>query len=39
VYFCGGTAWWLPLGTLFVTDVALKLFYYHVSVFHCLSAP
>lgn len=33
VYFSGGMAWWLPLGTLFVTDVALNLFYYHESVF------
>lgn len=35
--FCGGLyfsrhmAWWLPLGTLVVTDVLLNVFYYHVS--------
>ena len=33
--FCGGLyfpkrmAWWLPLGTLLVTDIGLNLFYYH----------
>jgi Family of unknown function (DUF6580) len=33
VYFRGATAWWLPLGVMFVTDVALNLFYYHISPF------
>jgi len=34
--FCGGLyfprrmAWWLPLGTLLVTDVLLNVLYYHV---------
>ncbi len=35
--FCGGVflrgsmAWWLPLGTLALTDVLLNVFYYHVA--------
>ena len=29
VYFAGATAWWLPLGTMLATDVALNVFYYH----------
>ncbi|HKI70005.1 MAG TPA: DUF6580 family putative transport protein [Verrucomicrobiae bacterium] len=29
VYFSGAMAWWLPLGTMLVTDVALNIFYYH----------
>ena len=29
VYFRGATAWWLPLGTMFATDIALNFFYYH----------
>ncbi len=29
-YFPGRLAWWLPLGTIFATDVTLNLFYYHV---------
>jgi hypothetical protein len=33
VYFRGATAWWLPLGTIFVTDVALNIFHYHVAPF------
>jgi hypothetical protein len=31
VYFAGATAWWLPLGTMLATDVALNVFYYHVA--------
>jgi hypothetical protein len=31
VYFRGPTSWWLPLGTMFVTDFTLNIFYYHVS--------
>jgi hypothetical protein len=30
VYFRGAAAWWLPLGTMLATDVALNVFYYHV---------
>ncbi len=30
VYFPGRLAWWLPLGTMVATDVALNVFYYHV---------
>jgi hypothetical protein len=33
VYFSGAMAWWLPLGTMLVTDVVLNLFYYHTSPF------
>ena len=33
VYFRGATAWWLPLGTMLVTDAALNIFYYHVKPF------
>jgi hypothetical protein len=33
VYFTGAMAWWLPLGTLFATDVLLNVFYYHEPVF------
>jgi len=33
VYFRGARAWWLPLGTMLVTDVALNIFYYHVAPF------
>jgi len=31
VYFRGAMAWWLPLGTMLATDVALNVFYYHVA--------
>jgi hypothetical protein len=31
VYFSGATAWWLPLGTMLATDVALNVFYYHTA--------
>jgi len=31
VYFRGAAAWWLPLGTMLATDVALNVFYYHVA--------
>ena len=33
VYFTGAMAWWLPLGTLFATDILLNVFYYHEPVF------
>ena len=29
VYFPGKLAWWLPLGTLLVSDIAINLFHYH----------
>ena len=32
LYFRGQTAWWLPLGTLAVTDILLNAFYYHEPV-------
>jgi hypothetical protein len=28
VYFAGRRAWWLPLGTLLLTDIALNLYYW-----------
>jgi hypothetical protein len=28
VYFVGRTAWWLPLGVLLVTDIALNMYYW-----------
>jgi len=31
VYFPRGLAYWLPLTTLFLTDVLLNLFYYHTA--------
>lgn len=33
VYFSGAMAWWLPLATLLITDIALNVFYYHEPVF------
>jgi len=33
VYFGGALAWWLPLGVMCVTDVALNVFYYHTAPF------
>jgi hypothetical protein len=30
VYFSGGMAWWLPLGTLLLTDIGLNLYYLHL---------
>jgi hypothetical protein len=30
-YFSGAMAWWLPLGTLLVTDMAINTFYYEVA--------
>jgi hypothetical protein len=32
VYFPGRLAWWLPLGTLLLTNILLNLCYYHVPV-------
>ena len=33
IYFSGAMAWWLPLGTLLITDIALNVFYYHEPIF------
>jgi hypothetical protein len=33
VYFRGQVSWWLPLGTMLATDLALNLFYYHTAPF------
>jgi len=30
VYFSGRMGWWLPLGTLLLTDIALNLYYLHL---------
>jgi len=32
-FFRGKMKWWLPLGTMVVTDILLNIFYYHQSVF------
>jgi hypothetical protein len=34
LYFAGSMAWWLPLGTLIVTDILLNVFYYDQPVFN-----
>ena len=34
VFFSGAVAWWLPLGTLLVTDLLLNLFVYQVNPFN-----
>src|SRR5678816_3746335 len=34
LYFAGAMAWWLPMGTLIVTDILLNIFYYHASIFN-----
>jgi hypothetical protein len=34
LYFAGAMAWWLPLGTLLITDILLNVFYYHEPVFN-----
>jgi hypothetical protein len=31
VYLSGAMRWWLPLGTMCVTDAALNVFYYHTA--------
>jgi len=33
LYFAGAMAWWLPLGTLLLTDVLLNVFHYHHPIF------
>jgi hypothetical protein len=38
VYFSRGMAWWLPLGTLVVTDVALDCYYLHLG-YHVFDLP
>jgi len=30
-FFPGALAWWLPLGTMLASDVALNVFYYHMA--------
>jgi len=31
-FFPGGAKWWLPLGTMLVTDLLLNVFYYHQTI-------
>jgi hypothetical protein len=31
VYFTRSMAWWLPLGAILLTDIALNVFHYHVA--------
>jgi hypothetical protein len=33
VYFPGPSKWWLPLSVMLATDLALNIFYYHVTPF------
>ena len=33
VFFTGSMAWWLPLGTLLITDILLNVLYYHFPPF------
>jgi hypothetical protein len=33
IFFGGALAWWLPLVTMLVTDVALNIFFYHTAPF------
>src|SRR5882672_1986333 len=30
VYFSGAMAWWLPLGTMLITDILLDFYYLHL---------
>lgn len=39
VYFSGRLAWWLPLATLFVTDVGLDLYYRFYLGWHVFDVP
>jgi hypothetical protein len=34
VYFPKRLVWWLPMATMFVTDILLNVFYYHVAPLH-----
>jgi hypothetical protein len=39
VYFSGGMAWWLPLGTLLLTDLGLNCYYYFYLGYHVFDLP
>jgi hypothetical protein len=39
VYASGGTAWWLPMGTLLLTDIALDCYYYFYLGYHVFGLP
>lgn len=39
VYFTGKMAWWLPLGTMVLTDVGLDLYYYYYLGWHVFDLP
>jgi hypothetical protein len=38
-FFCGAMAWWLPLSTLLVTDLALNCYYYFYLGYHVFDLP
>ena len=39
VYFCGAMAWWLPLGTLLLTDLGLNCYYYFFKGYNVFDLP
>lgn len=39
VYFSGGMGWWLPLGTMVLTDLGLDLYYYYYLGWHVFDLP
>jgi len=39
VYFSGTMAWWLPLGAMLATDIAISLFFYHANPFSIYMLP
>ncbi len=39
VFFCGVMAWWLPLSTLLVTDLALNCYYYFYLGYQVFDLP
>ncbi len=39
VYFAGRMAWWLPLGTMLLTDIGLDLYYYYYLGWHVFDLP
>src|SRR5574337_135872 len=39
VYFSGRTGWWLPLGTLVLTDLGLDLYYYFYLGYQVFDLP
>ncbi len=39
VYFTGRMGWWLPLGTMLLTDIGLDLYYYYYLGWHVFDLP